>query len=78
MAYAKPLVVQGERGFWQLLDADSLGVFLHQGWYGVGAGDDGAARLAAVLRELASHPRRREELGRSPPRWCGSGSASST
>jgi glycosyltransferase involved in cell wall biosynthesis len=64
LAFGKPLVVQGERGFWQLLTPDSEPVFLRQGWYGVGAGDDGAARLAGILRPLLADPGRRAELGR--------------
>ena len=35
MAFGKPLVVQGERGFWELLTPDSASVFLRDGWYGV-------------------------------------------
>ncbi|HST64954.1 MAG TPA: glycosyltransferase family 4 protein [Mycobacteriales bacterium] len=64
LAFGKPLVVQGERGFWQLLTPGSEPVFLRQGWYGVGAGDDGAARLAGILRPLLADPGRWAELGR--------------
>ena len=63
MAFAKPLVVQGERGFWQLLEQPSLETFLHQGWYGIGAGDDGAPRLAGILRTLHADRPLRESLG---------------
>ena len=45
MAFGKPLIVQGERGFWQLCDESSVGRFLEGGWYGIGDGGDGAARL---------------------------------
>ena len=38
MAFAKPLVVVGERGFSRVLDEDTLPTFLHQGWYGLGDG----------------------------------------
>ena len=53
MAFAKPLVVQGEGGFWELLTPDTVDRFLWTGWYGVG--DDparGAAVLADILRPL--------------------------
>lgn len=62
MAYGKPLVVQGEHGFWKTLTPDTLGEFLRQGWYGVGDGAEGAAVLMPLLRELVD-PARRCELG---------------
>lgn len=64
MAFAKPLIVQGEEGFWELLTPDSLPLFLEQGWYGVGAGArDGAGRLADLLRSLLPDRAWRETLG---------------
>lgn len=53
MAFAKPVVVQGERGFWRRLDEGSLDTFLDQGWYGSdGAGmPDLAAELEPLLRD---------------------------
>ena len=63
MAFGKPLVVQGERGFWQVLDESSLPLFLHQGWYGIGPGTGGLERLAAALRSLHADPHLREALG---------------
>ncbi len=65
MAFAKPLVVQGERGFFRLLTPQATSGFLENGWYGVGDGDLAAAEdaLVGVLRELLADPRRREELG---------------
>ncbi|MEZ5062954.1 MAG: hypothetical protein R2700_15855 [Solirubrobacterales bacterium] len=65
MAFAKPLIVQGEAGFWELLDASSEERFLRNGWYGVGPGGEGAAeRLISQLRPLADDPALRAELGR--------------
>jgi glycosyltransferase involved in cell wall biosynthesis len=65
MAFAKPVVVQGERGFWELLTPQSLDQFLWTGWYGVGADPaHGATRLAAHLGPLLTSRQRREELGR--------------
>ena len=63
LAFQQPLVVQGERGFWELLTPDSVEVFLKQGWFGLGDGRDGAARLLDILRPLVDDPGRRAELG---------------
>lgn len=64
MSFAKPLVVQGERGFWSLLTPSSLPTFLRQGWYGVGNDPGaGAAELARLLQELLPAERLRQELG---------------
>lgn len=64
LAFAKPLIVQGERGFWELLTPDSLPLFLEQGWYGVGSGTQGGAeRLAQLLRGLLVDESRRKTLG---------------
>jgi glycosyltransferase involved in cell wall biosynthesis len=60
MAFAKPLVVQGERGFWELLTPESAHSFLAHGWYGLGASTDGRAdgakRLQQILRPLLADP----------------------
>ncbi|MCW2912014.1 MAG: hypothetical protein JWN52_82 [Actinomycetia bacterium] len=61
LAFARPLVVQGEHGFFELLTPESAGTFLEQGWYGVGG--TGGERLEAILRELAGDEGRRKELG---------------
>ncbi|MCO8271756.1 glycosyltransferase family 4 protein [Actinoplanes sp. TRM 88003] len=63
LAFGRPLVVQGEKGFWELLTTDSVGLFLQQGWYGVGDGSGGAEQLAPILRALAADQTRRNELG---------------
>lgn len=53
LAFAKPLIVQGEKGFWELLTPESLPLFLHQGWFGVGPGiEHGTAKLIGLLRFL--------------------------
>jgi glycosyltransferase involved in cell wall biosynthesis len=64
MAFGKPLIVQGERGFWQLCDEGSVGQFLDGGWYGLGDGVDGTSRLRAQLVPLLTDPERRAHLGR--------------
>jgi glycosyltransferase involved in cell wall biosynthesis len=64
LAFGKPLVVQGERGFWQLLTPQSAPTFLDQGWYGVA--DDplaGPGRLAAILSKLLADANLRSTLG---------------
>jgi glycosyltransferase involved in cell wall biosynthesis len=64
LAFARPLVVQGEHGFWELLTPGTFERFAWTGWYGVGDGAaHGSARLAAILRDLAGDPGRRTWLG---------------
>lgn len=50
MAVGKPLVVQGEQGFWSVADDESLPMFREHGWYGVGSGVDSSSEACA--REL--------------------------
>lgn len=65
MAFQKPLIVQGEQGFWGMLTKESLDTFLWQGWYGVGAGSEsGFDRLQEQLETLLSNPSLRLELGK--------------
>ncbi|MBT2587290.1 glycosyltransferase family 4 protein [Arthrobacter sp. ISL-95] len=65
LSFAKPLVVQGERGFWELLTPDSLPAFLWQGWYGSGPGTTGAGRagLVSILHALLEDRSLRNALG---------------
>ena len=64
MAFGKPLIVQGERGFWCTLGPNTLDRFLWTGWYGVGAaGADGVAALTAELKPLLADPALRSTLG---------------
>src|ERR1700680_2468459 len=42
MAFGKPLIVQGERGFWELVTLESTLTFLRPGWEG--GGPSGARR----------------------------------
>ena len=57
MAFGRPLVVQGEQGFWELLTPDTVDRFLWTGWYGAGEGrEHGPARLEALLRGLLDDP----------------------
>lgn len=52
MAFSKPLLVQGEGGFWQTLNSASLGYFMENGFYGLGDGSDGTARCESELKYL--------------------------
>jgi glycosyltransferase involved in cell wall biosynthesis len=64
MSFGKPLLVQGERGFWETLSPATAEQFLWTGWYGVG--DDpsqGAQALRSRLLPLLADRARREELG---------------
>jgi len=65
MAFGKPLVVQGEQGFWKLLAPESVDGLLWTGWYGVGDGSGhGQSAFSAILRNLLREPDRRAQLGR--------------
>lgn len=65
LAFGKPLVVQGENGFWQLLTPETAPLFLWQGWYGVGSdATGGPTTLAGVLGPLLDDGPLRAELGR--------------
>ncbi|MEC5184930.1 glycosyltransferase involved in cell wall biosynthesis [Cryobacterium sp. MP_3.1] len=64
LAFAKPLVVQGEGGYWELLTPDTLPEFLWAGWYGVGeSAETGPARLEGILRQLLEDAGLRAEVG---------------
>lgn len=64
MAFAKPLVVQGEHGFWQALSPESVDRFLWAGWYGVGEGrTSGPAHLREALGPLLADTARQRALG---------------
>lgn len=64
LAFAKPLLVQGEQGFWETLTPATLPVFLEQGWYGTGTGRDGLSRCEAELCALLdSEPAELTALG---------------
>jgi glycosyltransferase involved in cell wall biosynthesis len=67
LAFGKPLVVQGERGFWRLLTPESAPMFLDQGWYGLGSDEDGRAagarRLEKIVHELINDSAALTRLG---------------
>ncbi|VXA95861.1 glycosyltransferase [Arthrobacter sp. 8AJ] len=64
MAFGKPTIVQGERGFWELVTPQTLPLFLRQGWYGVGDEPlSASSSLAGLLTALHADPKRRTALG---------------
>ena len=67
MAVAKPLLVQGEKGFWAMADEQSLPLCLEHGWYGIGDGVGAGATercTAELTRMLALDESERAALGR--------------
>lgn len=54
MAFGKPVIVQGERGFWEVSTAGNLPSFLRHNFYGIGDGTDGAPALAQLITQLAA------------------------
>ncbi len=67
MAFAKPVVVQGEHGFCELVTPRTAPLFGQQGFFGLGPPGHGrpqaAARLAGILRGLLGDAGQRAELG---------------
>ncbi|MFI5937442.1 glycosyltransferase family 4 protein [Actinoplanes sp. NPDC051494] len=64
LSFGRPLVVQGERGFWELLTPDTVDLFLQQGFYGLGDGTGAADRLTGHLVRLLDDASLREKIGR--------------
>lgn len=63
MAFAKPVLIVGERGFSALFDEQTADTFHYVGMYGVGDGDGDNHRLIANLHALVERPDRLEGLG---------------
>jgi glycosyltransferase involved in cell wall biosynthesis len=64
LAIGRPVVVQGEQGFSEICEPDTLPIFLRQGFHGIGDNAVGAERLACQLESLLCNAHRREALGR--------------
>ncbi len=62
MSFAKPLVVQGDHGFWRLFDHGSASDFAHTGMFGDGGG--GEADLRTILVGLLAAREEWAHLGR--------------
>ncbi|WP_372696875.1 glycosyltransferase [Arthrobacter sp. JSM 101049] len=64
MAFGKPVIVQGESGYWRTVTERSLPDFLWQGWYGAGPeASQGASRLLSELGPLLRQEALRNHLG---------------
>lgn len=64
LAFGKPLIVQGESGFFKTLTSDSVDQFLWSGWYGVGPGlQHGRQLLRDALTPLLADDVLRREIG---------------
>ena len=64
LAFAKPLVVQGEHGYFRRLTPESIDEFRWQGWYGVGMGAGfGPRELETELAPLILDGQLRRDLG---------------
>ncbi len=63
MAFAKPVVVVGERGFSAPFDPDTAASFHYRGMYGIGDGSPSNESFAMHVRALAEHPERFQGLG---------------
>ncbi|WP_162940099.1 glycosyltransferase [Gryllotalpicola protaetiae] len=65
VAFGKPLVVQGEHGYWRRLDENSIEDFRWSGWYGIGeSGASGPEALRAELLPLLIDERERDRAAR--------------
>ena len=63
MAFGKPVVIVGERGFAAPLTPETADFFFYKGLYGRGDGNPSNAPLVAAIRGLAEHPDQRVALG---------------
>ena len=63
LAFGKPVIVQGERGFWETVAPETVEQFYRQGWYGIGDGADGRTVLRERLSVLIDDEPRRLRLG---------------
>lgn len=63
MAFGKPVVVVGERGFSSAFGPETADFFYYKGMYGIGDGNPDNAQLAAAIRALATDGEKRARLG---------------
>lgn len=64
MAFEKPVIVLGERGFSAPFNPETANFFYHKGIYGLGDGPSGSDRLTADIAALAMAPDEFSALGR--------------
>ena len=63
MAFSKPVIIVGERGFCAALTPETAGSFYYKGIYGLGNGTASNAHLVADIRRLSESPELRAALG---------------
>jgi glycosyltransferase involved in cell wall biosynthesis len=63
MAFGKPTIVMGSKGFAEILGPDTASRFYYKGLYGIGNEDTGSENLVRVLRDLFRRPDSLLELG---------------
>lgn len=61
MAFGKPCIVQGEHGYFKVLDRESAREFRWRGFYGIGRGGTGEDVLVGELEKLLGDPVARKE-----------------
>jgi hypothetical protein len=64
MAFMKPVVIVGERGFCAPFDPSTADDFYYKGIYGLGDGDPRNQRLLEIINGLVQNPERFTTLGR--------------
>jgi glycosyltransferase involved in cell wall biosynthesis len=64
MAFAKPVVVVGERGFARMLTPETADFFHRTGIYGLGDGSISNEEMMAAISTLSERPELREAMGR--------------
>ena len=69
LAFGKPLVVLGTRGFAERFTPETSGEFMVQGFWGLGDGRPPLERLTGALREVVADAELRKELGRFGRGW---------
>lgn len=63
MAFAKPVIILGEKGFSEPLNETTMDSFHYNGIYGIGDGRSGTPMLVEHLRTLAEKPERLPAIG---------------
>ncbi|MCB1528453.1 MAG: glycosyltransferase family 4 protein [Hyphomicrobiaceae bacterium] len=63
MAFAKPVIIVGNKGFASTFSTDTYQFFLQHGIFGIGEGKTTNDNLINSLRQLAMNPGMRSELG---------------
>jgi glycosyltransferase involved in cell wall biosynthesis len=63
MAFGKPVVIIGERGFSMPFNAETADSFYYRGFYGLGDGDANNPQLLREVQGLAEQPERLREIG---------------